>query len=620
MATLFKPTRPFPLPADAEILDREGKPHVRLREGGKPVFYPVTKDGTKYLKPAKKWYTEFHDASGVRKRVVLSPNKDAAQLMLAAILKRVELEKGGHNDPYQTHRKTPLTTHRDDWLAVLTARGRDEEYTALKAARVNAIFDGCGFVFPPDLSAEKLERFLESLRTGTKRLSVQTTNDYLQAVSQFCNWLVENDRIEKNPFDSVKKGNAERDRRHVRRVLDAAELQTLVTSTRTIPTVRRGLTGEARALLYAVGAYTGYRAGELAALTVAALNLDAEPPSIDLDGRFTKNGKPARQPVPDDLAGWLRGSVVGLPASAPVWPGKWMDRPSELIQKDAAAAGLPLEVETKDGTQVLDFHSLRGTFATLLDGLDISLKARQELMRHSDPRLTLNRYTRAKRHDLGAAVQRFANLNAPDPTRESTILRATGTEDGCSSDAVPDAVAGGDGGGRLRVVGETDDSDDPPGGSSESQGNQGVEGNRGDLKTVQSGEGGIRTRGGVLPPRRFSKAVLSTTQPPLQSHTTKPSWQTLLEVVGNRLVLYCVPGTKLRFPGDSTALSNVCRRRKQPVSRSPKHTARITTVDESEAVSGLAVIDSCRFYNLQVPGQAGQTWSSPKGVANLPGC
>ena len=30
-----------------------------------------------------------------------------------------------------------------------------------------------------------------------------------------------------------------------------------------------------------------------------------------------------------------------------------------------------------------------------------------------------------------------------------------------------------------------------------------------------SGEGGIRTRGGVLPPRRFSKAVLSTTQPPL---------------------------------------------------------------------------------------------------------
>src|SRR5262245_47253789 len=31
-----------------------------------------------------------------------------------------------------------------------------------------------------------------------------------------------------------------------------------------------------------------------------------------------------------------------------------------------------------------------------------------------------------------------------------------------------------------------------------------------------SGEGGIRTRGAVLPARRFSKAVLSTTQPPLR--------------------------------------------------------------------------------------------------------
>ena len=31
-----------------------------------------------------------------------------------------------------------------------------------------------------------------------------------------------------------------------------------------------------------------------------------------------------------------------------------------------------------------------------------------------------------------------------------------------------------------------------------------------------NGEGGIRTRGKVLPLRRFSKAVLSTTQPPLR--------------------------------------------------------------------------------------------------------
>src|SRR5262245_56472869 len=35
-----------------------------------------------------------------------------------------------------------------------------------------------------------------------------------------------------------------------------------------------------------------------------------------------------------------------------------------------------------------------------------------------------------------------------------------------------------------------------------------------------SGEGGIRTRGTVLPVRRFSKPVLSTTQPPLRRSDT----------------------------------------------------------------------------------------------------
>lgn len=39
------------------------------------------------------------------------------------------------------------------------------------------------------------------------------------------------------------------------------------------------------------------------------------------------------------------------------------------------------------------------------------------------------------------------------------------------------------------------------------------------LLSSTSGEGGIRTRGKVLPLRRFSKAVLSTTQPPLQMLT-----------------------------------------------------------------------------------------------------
>ncbi len=377
-------------------------------------------------------------------------------------------------------------------------------------------------MFIAALSAERLERFLESLRTGPKKLSVQTTNDYLQAASQFCNWLVENERLERNPFAKVQKGNPERDRRHIRRPLDSPELRTLVSGTRDGGVVRRKLTAEARAMLYSVGAYSGYRAGELAALTPECFLLDAGTATIDLSGEFTKNGKDASQPIPAELVATLRGFLKDRPAGQPVWPGKWVDRSADMIRNDAEAAGLTLDLDTKDGLQVLDFRSLRGTFATFLDEINMSLKARQDLMRHSDPRLTMNRYTRAKLHDLGAAVQNLPKLSAPNkPGREMGVLRATGTDSGCTAYVPPDVPAGGarrGQSGMIEVAGAGDRGEEGEGAEMKKPlCLQGFEDDQGPSKTTESGEGGIRTRGGVLPPRRFSKAVLSTTQPPLQN-------------------------------------------------------------------------------------------------------
>ena len=68
-------------------------------------------------------------------------------------------------------------------------------------------------------------------------------------------------------------------------------------------------------------------------------------------------------------------------------------------------------------------------------------------MRHSDPRLTMNRYTRAKLHDLGAAVQKLPRLNPVSPESEPVVRRATGTDGGCSSDA----VTGGSGRGQVKA-------------------------------------------------------------------------------------------------------------------------------------------------------------------------
>jgi hypothetical protein len=118
------------------------------------------------------------------------------------------------------------------------------------------------------------------------------------------------------------------------------------------------------------------------------------------------------------------------------------------------AAGIALENETKDGTEVLDFHSLRGTFATFLDGLDISLKARQELMRHSDPRLTMNRYTRAKLHDVGAAVEKLPQMGPIAPQTETVVLGATGTEGGAGDHLTSLTLPSGNHKGRKRTNSE----------------------------------------------------------------------------------------------------------------------------------------------------------------------
>ena len=64
--------------------------------------------------------------------------------------------------------------------------------------------------------------------------------------------------------------------------------------------------------------------------------------------------------------------------------------PDRRFQRHRREAG----VESIDETgRKLDFHSFRYTFATKLARQGVSQRLTQELMRHSDPRLTANLYT-----------------------------------------------------------------------------------------------------------------------------------------------------------------------------------------------------------------------------------
>ena len=95
--------------------------------------------------------------------VPLSPNKDATKLLLSELVKKVENEKLGIRDPFEKHRKKALSEHLEDWLASLRANGRGTSYVALKASRVRAAIEYCGWALPGDMTADRLETFLAAL-------------------------------------------------------------------------------------------------------------------------------------------------------------------------------------------------------------------------------------------------------------------------------------------------------------------------------------------------------------------------------------------------------------------------------------------------------------------------
>lgn len=92
---------------------------------------------------------------------------------------------------------------------------------------------------------------------------------------------------------------------------------------------------------------------------------------------------------------------------------------------------------------------------------------------------------------------------------------------GLCSGAVTGAVSTGDGRLQLRTGDEADAAESNGPANKEAPAIQGLEEEQGAVRTIENGEGGIRTRGEILLPRRFSKAVLSTTQPPLQNRVAR---------------------------------------------------------------------------------------------------
>jgi integrase len=215
--------------------------------------------------------------------------------------------------------------------------------------------------------------------------------------------------------------NVENDRRRRRRALTPEECRRLLAAAARSKRKLGGMSGPDRKLFYSVALNCGLRRNELGSLTPESFRLDADPPTVTAEGKWTKNRKTETLPLRQDLAAELREWLRGKPAGKPLFPVKGRKRRA-MLRADLKAAGIEPVVDGK----VIDLHALRTTFITHLSLGGVPLAVAQKLARHSDPRLTSNVYTSLSLADLQKAVQALPPTGATPADPQADGSKAAG--------------------------------------------------------------------------------------------------------------------------------------------------------------------------------------------------
>lgn len=174
-------------------------------------------------------------------------------------------------------------------------------------------------------------------------------------------------------------------------------------------------------MLYAMAAYTGLRASELASLTHASLDL-SEPASVSVEAAYSKRRRRDILPLHHSLAVRLRPWVASRPTDRPLWPGRWANaqKAAAMLRFDLEAAGVPY-IDAKG--RFADFHALRHKFITNMVKSGVMPKAAQMLARHSTIDLTMNAYTSLTIADQATALASLPPL--PAVAGHSTVPEAS---------------------------------------------------------------------------------------------------------------------------------------------------------------------------------------------------
>ena len=175
--------------------------------------------------------------------------------MLNKILDRVEKEKAGILDPTEVEMKKPVQEHLPGFENHLKAKNDTPRHIKETMRRINRFLGEYQILTLLDFKATAVEEFVLKLR-DEEQLSLQSCNHYLRSLKAFSRWLVNNQRLNRDPLSSISLFNARTDRRHDRRALTMDEFMLMLEAARTGPPVE-GLRGMDRAMLYLLYPFTG---------------------------------------------------------------------------------------------------------------------------------------------------------------------------------------------------------------------------------------------------------------------------------------------------------------------------------------------------------------------------
>ncbi len=432
MARIFKQTYSKPLPEGAVVFTRKGKRFARFKSRkGETVTGALSKDGEKVILEGKRWGIEFRDGDGILRRKAGYTDRRATEQEAARLEREAERQQSGLIDRHAEQRKRPLTEHVADWERSLRDKGNTEKHATEQAKRARVVFTGCRATFWPDMSASKVQSFIAGMRKdrdGKRGVGARTANSYLQAVKQFCRWMVADDRAATSPLAHLRAYNVKTDRRVRRRALTVDECRVLIETTAKAG-LSYGMTGPERALLYWTALRTGFRVGELRSLTPDCFDLESTPPTITVEAAYSKHRRADVQAIPQALAADLGHFLANRDPEAPVFKPN-SDKTADMLREDLKRAGI---APVDDAGNRVDFHALRHSFIThgAMSGLPV--KVVQDLARHSDVSLTMNVYSHTVVADRAKAVEALPDLTGPAADRQAK--KATGTDD-----AVPETV------------------------------------------------------------------------------------------------------------------------------------------------------------------------------------